>query len=218
MKSRLDTTLDLLHAASDAALATFSVKLAGYPFASQVPFAPDAQHRPVVLISALAEHSRNLTANPRASLLVSTTLAEGEIARVTLTGELHPVEPEPALMARYLRYHPAAERFLQSGDFGFRYFIASQIYVVGGFGQAGWLEADRLSRVPSIDYALERTLIESATATLRPDIRLLGIDACGIDVMKDKHRLRLGFAETFADEASLRSATAALVATLNTEE
>ena len=218
MKSRLDTTLDLLHTASEAALATFSAKLAGYPFASQVPFATDAQHRPILLVSALAEHSRNLDANPCASLLVSKTMAEGEIARVTLTGTLQPFTPEPALLARYLRYHLAAERFLQLGDFGFRRFTADQIYVVGGFAQAGWLEAGRLARLPSIPYAQERTLIESASATFGPDIRLLGIDAIGIDAMKENQRLRLGFSEPLLDEASLRAATATLVAALNAEE
>ncbi len=218
MKSRIDTTLDLLHAASEAALATFSVRRAGYPFASQVPFAPDAQHSPILLVSALAEHSRNLDVNPRASLLVSKTMAEGEIARVTLTGELQPIAPEPALVARYLRYHPAAERFLQLGDFGFRRFAADNIYVVGGFAQAGWLEADRLARLPSIAYALERTLIDSTSPMLRPDTRLLGIDAYGIDVLKEQQRLRLGFSEPLSDEASLRTATTKLAAALNTEE
>ena len=218
MKSRLDTTLHLLHSASEAALATFSVKLSGYPFASQVPYVLDAWHRPVLLVSALAEHSKNLAANPHASLLVSTTIAEGEIARVSLTGELRSFEPEPGLIARYLRHHPAAERFLQLGDFGFKRFLASQIYVVGGFAQAGWLDGDRLDRLPAIPYDIENDLIETMTAQLDPGTHLLGIDAYGIDVMQNRQRRRLDFSDPPIAEETLAAATAKLVAALRSDQ
>jgi len=193
MKSRLDTALDLLHTTSEAALATISVTMAGYPFASQVPFALDAKHYPVLLISSLAEHCKNLTVNPQASLLVSQTLADGEIARVTLIGEVHAFQPEAGFVARYLRYQPAAERFLQLGDFGFRCFEPRRIYVVGGFAQAGWLEGDRFAKLPQVSRATEQLIIDTAQATLPDNVQLLGIDAFGADVRAGGHRLRIAF-------------------------
>ena len=54
------------------ALSTLSRKLAGYPFGSSVPFVLDHAARPAILISRLAEHTRNIHADPRVSLLVHT--------------------------------------------------------------------------------------------------------------------------------------------------
>ena len=51
-------------------LATQSLRLKGYPFASLAPYILDAQGNPVFLISALAIHTKNLQADPRASLLI----------------------------------------------------------------------------------------------------------------------------------------------------
>lgn len=208
MKSRLDTAIELLHSASEAALATASVSLPGYPFATLVPFALDAQHRPLLLLSGLAEHSRNLAADPRASLLVAKPLGESEIARVTLLGSIQPVTPESALVERYLRYQPAAERFLQLGDFAFRRFELQRLYIVGGFAQAGWLEQPRLLNLPAIEPEEESTLIASLQASLPAELRLLGIDAWGCDLMSRTGRIRISFS---AGPVSLATLPAELI-------
>ena len=116
MKSRLAVLIDLLHRCPDGALATHSVAMPGYPFATALPFAIDQQHRPLFLISRLAEHTQNLAVHPRASLLVRIPLAAGEVARATVAGPVAPIDAEPLLVERYLRYQPDAERFLQLGD------------------------------------------------------------------------------------------------------
>src|SRR6266478_8966248 len=54
-----------------SALATLSRKHPGHPFASVMPYALDEQGQPLVLISAMAMHTQNLQADPRASLLVT---------------------------------------------------------------------------------------------------------------------------------------------------
>lgn len=78
MLSRLELLIDQLHSVQEAALATHSTTLEGFPFASAVPFVTDEHHRPVFLISGIAEHSRNLAANPRASLMIAKALGEGK--------------------------------------------------------------------------------------------------------------------------------------------
>jgi putative heme iron utilization protein len=138
MRSRLEILIDLLHGAGDAALATQSLSMPGFPFASAVPFATDERHRPLLLISRLAEHTQNLNADARASLLLSRPLGDGEMARVTLLGQVAPAEASQELVARYLRYHPEAERFLRLGDFAFHRLEPVRIRVIGGFAQAGW--------------------------------------------------------------------------------
>ena len=112
MASRLKILIDLLHTPGDIGLATHSAAVPGYPFATSVPFATDEHHRPLMLISRLAEHTQNLIADSRASLLVARELGGGEIARVSLVGNVAQIELSPLMCARYLRFHPEAERFM----------------------------------------------------------------------------------------------------------
>lgn len=208
MLSRLETLIDLLHGAAEAALATHSQALPGFPFASAVPFVTDAEHRPILLISRLAEHTRNLEADARASLLVARPLGEGEMARATLVGRVAPVEVEPALRARYLRYHPPAERFLQLGDFAFHCFEPEHIRIVGGFAQAGWLAREQMlkaARLPLADEARLLADLPSSAATV------LGIDAYGADLQLGDVRRRLRFADgPLAAEAAGKAVRVAL--------
>lgn len=193
MLSRLELLIDLLHSASEAALATHSTTLDSFPFASAVPFATDAHHRPILLISGLAEHSRNLQTNPRASLMIAKTLGEGEMARVSLIGEVHPIEAEPLLVARYLRYHPHAERFLQLGDFRFHCFEPIRVLTVGGFAKASWLEGNRLGKAPVIALNDEAALLAQHAQAGDPACRLRGIDAFGADILLNGKPMRLRF-------------------------
>src|SRR5882757_272145 len=57
--------------ARHAALATVGVEPSGYPFGSLVGHALDDAGRPLLCLSDLAEHTTNLKADPRASLMVS---------------------------------------------------------------------------------------------------------------------------------------------------
>ena len=193
MLSRLELLIDLLHSASEAALATHSTTLDGFPFASAVPFVTDVHHRPIMLISGLAEHSRNLQANPRASLMIAKTLGKGEMARVSLIGEVHPIEAEPLLVARYLRYHPHAERFLQLGDFRFHCFVPIRVLTVGGFAKASWLEGSRLREAPVISLHDEADLLARYAQEGRQDCSLRGIDAFGADALLAGKPVRIRF-------------------------
>ncbi len=211
MLSRLETLIDLLHGAGEAALATQSLAVPGFPFASAVPFAPDERHRPILLISRLAEHTQNLGADPRASLLLARPLAAGEMARVTLIGTVQPVEARPELIARYLRYHPEAERFLQLGDFGFHRLEPARIRVIGGFAQAGWLDGERLLEAAGLAAAAEARLREACASLLPPGAEWLGIDAYGADLRRGGVRERLRFAHGPLDAAAIGRELAALV-------
>lgn len=193
MRSRLEILVDLLHSQDTAALATQSSTLPGHPFASSVAFAPDEHHCPLLLISHLAEHTRNLAADARASLLVSRSMDGGEIARASLVGRVVRVEPDAPLVARYLRYQPAAERFLQLGDFFFHRFEPERILVVGGFAQAGWLEGKALLAAPSLGCEEEASLLASRAPA--PDVELLGVDLYGMDVRAQGARRRIEFAD-----------------------
>lgn len=193
MPSRLATLVELLHRVPQAALATHSASMPGYPFASVVAFAPDEQHRPVLLISRLAEHSRNLQQDPRVSLMVAQALGQGEVARATLVGEIVPYPASPAWAERYLRYQPDAQRLLALGDFGFVCLEAVRIQVIGGFARAGWIEGSALREAPNIPPPLEAGLREQLAPGLPEAWTLLGIDAHGADVACAGRRQRISF-------------------------
>ena len=45
-------------------LSTHSVEAQGYPFGSVTPYCFDRKGRPVILISLIAQHTKNIKANP----------------------------------------------------------------------------------------------------------------------------------------------------------
>jgi len=193
MLSRLELTIELLHAVPEAALATHATALPGFPFASVVSFVADERHRPVFLISRLAEHTRNLATDARAGLVMAMRMGEGEIARVTLLGEARPIEANPLLTNRYLRHHPHAEYFLQLGDFAFYRLDPLRILAVGGFAQAGWIEGARLLDAPAMTLEEEAALLERHADELPSGWRLVGADFYGVNVLREGQLSRIRF-------------------------
>ncbi|MGH7089175.1 MAG: HugZ family protein, partial [Stellaceae bacterium] len=114
-----------------------------YPYASLVLVAFDTDLSPLLLISTLAEHTRNLARSPRASLLFDATQGLADPltgARVTLVGEAARVENE-RLMARYVARHPSAELYKGFRDFGLWRLAPARAHLVAGFGRIHWLDA-----------------------------------------------------------------------------
>src|SRR3954465_9061492 len=95
----------LLHLGRIGSLSTQSLKEPGFPFGSVMPYGLDAQGRPIFLISTMAMHTQNLRADPRASLLVTQSDSGGDVlgaSRVTLMGDIRPVDEEEVVEARQL--------------------------------------------------------------------------------------------------------------------
>lgn len=125
---------------------SIDVRHAGHPFVSLVAIAVDARGRPLLLLSGLAEHTKNLAASPKASILVTDAPADGDPlarARVTLTGACARVaEAErDAVRDAYLARHPEASAWASFADFGFFRLEPEAIRVVAGFGRMAWLSS-----------------------------------------------------------------------------
>jgi len=190
MKIDPAAAIHLLHTSPHAVLATHSTQMPGYPYATAVPLVVDEAQRPLLLISALAEHTRNLLADGRASLAVSEPDAANiqNAARLTLLGRFEPVQPPPETVARYLRYQPDAEQYLQLDFMFFRMSIERTRYI-GGVGRMGWLESADWQAAASLSSAAEAALLAEATRHT-PGIELIGIDAHGLDYILDGRRQR----------------------------
>jgi putative heme iron utilization protein len=140
---RVRTMLSLLPIAT---LSTVSRKHPGFPFGSLMPFAIDAGGRPLFLISNMAMHTQNLKADPRCSLFVSQTAADGDplgASRATLVGHARPVSEGETDSARqtYLARHENSRYWVDFADFSFFRLEPIDVYYVGGFGVMGWVEA-----------------------------------------------------------------------------
>jgi hypothetical protein len=202
--------LHLLHQVAAGTLATHSRQPEGFPYPSILPFAPDARHRPTILVSRLAEHTRNLQGDPRAGFLVAHA-PDGDVLngqRVTLLGSFETVEPTPAVVGRYLRYHPDAERYLALGDFSFWVMTLERMRYIGGFGAMGWLDGNELDPFEPLGFDEERALLEFFDAhPQRPDhLELIGIDRYGADLKHEGARSRFTFDEVAKNADSLHAA------------
>jgi putative heme iron utilization protein len=195
MKPEFDTVLHLLHSIATGTLASHSLQLPGYPFASALPFVLDQAHRPVFLVSGLAEHTKNLLADRRASFLVTAGNDANLLnsPRMTLLGDALPVEATAELQARFLRYQPDAEQYLALGDFAFFRLQPKRLRYVGGFAQMGWIEEAEWDEATVLALTDEAALIQDLLGDLPPRTRLLGLDCYGIDFERQGERERQRF-------------------------
>ncbi len=142
-----ETVRDLLRRAETAALAT-TLQRGGSqaPYASLVLLACDHAGAPLLLLSDLADHSKNIAADPRVSLLVDGHRPEEEPltgARASLQGRAAVVRDQ-ALLDRFVARHPSAATYAGFGDFHLYRVEPEAAHLVAGFGQIHWLDAEDL--------------------------------------------------------------------------
>ena len=120
-----------------------SLESDGAPYASLVTVALDHDLAPILLLSGISEHTKNVTADRRVSLLFDGTDGHPNPQtgpRVTLSGKAEPSSDE-RLKARFLALHPAAALYAGFGDFGIWRVTPERAHFVGGFGRAVWFPA-----------------------------------------------------------------------------
>src|ERR1700761_7043903 len=112
----------LLRRSRQGALATL-VPGSGDPYCSLVNVASHPDGSPILLISRLALHTRNILEDARVSLMLDERAAGDPLegARIMLAGraERAGTDDEPVLRRRYLAAHPSAEAFVEFKDFSF---------------------------------------------------------------------------------------------------
>ena len=119
-----------------------------------MPYALDERGRPIYLISSMAMHTQNIATNPRGSLLVTQSDADGDVlgaSRVTLMGKIARVGEDEKSPVRelYLASYPNASYWVDFEDFNFYRMDIVDVYYVGGFGVMGWVSAeDYLAAAP----------------------------------------------------------------------
>jgi len=133
----------LMHAQATAAFGTL---MDGAPYVSLVLVAFDADGSPLLLLSRLAQHTRNLLTDPRVSLLFEGAAGLDDPLtgpRLTVLGSVAPCA-DPEALQRYLARHPSAETYAGFSDFGLYKVTIARAHYVAGFGQIRWIEAGEL--------------------------------------------------------------------------
>jgi heme oxygenase (biliverdin-IX-beta and delta-forming) len=200
----------LLNQQSVGVLSTHSVDVAGYPFGSIAPYTLDYDGEPTILISDIAQHTRNIKHNNKVSLTVFDQQADDPQAggRLTWLGDAEPVDPRDAeRRERYLRYFPSAESYFETHDFSFYKIRLRRARFIGGFGQIYWIEPDAML-VKNPFRESERMIIQHMNQDHRPallhycdvlkdvkadEVIMIGIDSEGFDLLADGRKLRIDF-------------------------
>lgn len=203
-------------------LSTLSKRLAGYPFGSVAPFVTDHSGCPILLISSLAEHTRNLDADPRCSLIVQPFSPDMQsTGRVTIIGNASRLTDKDALGPRYLRFHPQAQAYFAMHDFSFYRIEPVRVRWIGGFGKIHWVEAADYLLAEGPLASQETDILAHMNADHGPNLlaycrhvhgveaktaEMIGIDPDGFDVRADGRVWRFAFPGPIADVQQARQA------------
>ncbi len=216
----------LIRGANSASLATSAQ---GQPFASLVTPAPAPDLSPLLWLSTLSAHTRQLVADPRCALMF-TGKAEGPnpqtAPRVTVTGlaERVPDEGVAPLKARWLARHPYAALYADFADFGlWRVRIGAALHV-GGFARAERIRASELAPDPAAIAAIlaaEAGIVAhmnadhaDAVAAIAQGLlgagpgawRMAAVDVDGADISDSNQTVRLAFLTPVSDSDCVRAA------------
>lgn len=138
----------LLRSIDGGVLSTMSVEIPGYPFGSIAPYALTHEGRLVIQVSSIAQHTKNMLADPRVCLTAAAEPREGRnrqaLGRVTLVGDASPLPEEhvEAAGARYFQFFPEARAYAGTHDFSFFWIEPLRIRHIAGFGQIFWVERE----------------------------------------------------------------------------
>jgi len=184
----------------------------GQPYASLVAVACDLDASPLLLLSDLAQHSRNLVENPQLSLLFDGGGGGDDPlagARLSLLGAAARCD-DPHLLARFVARHPGAAAYAGFGDFHLYRVTIGRGHLVAGFGRINWVEPQEIrfsaeagalaAAEPEIvahmnaDHA-DAVALFAARLLRRPGSgwRMTGIDPEGIDLRQEHEMARLDF-------------------------
>jgi putative heme iron utilization protein len=213
----------LMREGRSGALATLMAG-SGDPYCSLVNVASAPDGAPLLLLSKLAVHTKNVLADSRASLMLDER-KEGDPlqgARVMLMGRLAVTEASAA-RAAYLRRQPEAEMFAGFADFSFYRMAVSRAHLVAGFGRIVDLtaqdvltdttgaealidaEADAIAHMNADHAEACRLYATKLLGGPDGDWKCAGIDPEGIELQQGRMALRLFFPQRVTGPGPLRA-------------
>src|SRR5215216_1976669 len=230
----------LVRSERNAVLCSLSKRNAGWPFGSIAPYAITSAGEPVILISEIAEHTRNVRADCRVSLLIQDSAARSDPqagARVTLMGYAVPVSRLylDDARRRYLGLFPNSASYFEAHDFSLFQIKVEQVRFIGGFGEIYWLggrevvdatansgidplapQSEMICDHMNQDHADAVRLYAAAFADARPDAaKMIHVDSKGFDLVAVEsggHRhIRIDFPQPVSTPEQVRAVMVEMV-------
>ena len=216
----------LLTSEGDGVLSTISAEVEGYPFGSVTPYCLDSDFIPNILISSIAQHTKNILVNNKVSLLISEKINQTNkqsVGRLTFIGEAVKVTADEDIKKRYLNYFPGAKDYFGTHNFSFFKINPVRLRFIGGFGKIYWIEKDSLNlkNIFSIDEENKiinhmnqdhgTNLKDYSRFYLKHEwkegdlIRMCGMDQYGVDLSVNENKHRIYFDQELSEVGQARS-------------
>ena len=217
----------LLRSRDFGVLATHSRDLPGYPFGSIAPYVLDDDGQPLLLIASIAQHTKNIGADPRVSLTIwEEGLSDPQAgARLTWIGDAaRTADGDASAKARYLRYLPSSAGHFDAHDFSLYRILLKRGRFIGGFGSIHWIEPAAM-RLANPLLPLEAGIVAHMNGDHAGALRdcckafrkleasqavMVGLDPEGFDVLADGRRVRFDFDPPVHTADEVRKAMVAL--------
>lgn len=201
-------------------LSTLSLDVEGYPFGSVVPYCLSEKVEPVILISNIAQHTKNINANSKVSLTIfdknkNDVQANG---RITYIGDAIK-DDDPYLKDKYINNISDSIKYFEFHDFSIYKIVLKKVRFIDGFGKIYWVDPQ--------DFILENPLKSVENRIINhmnndhldslikycnfyknietSDAKMIGIDSEGFDVLSNKFDLiRFTFENPISDAGQAR--------------
>lgn len=216
---------DLMRAHPKVAIGTSLAGQNGFPYVSLAIAAVAHDASPLLLLSRLADHTHNLEADPRISLLFDGTAGLASPltgARASVQGKALR-DDDPHLLERFVRRHPEAATYAGFRDFGLFRIEVTRAHLVAGFGRIQWVEPAEIlfdttgyKELARAEARMVAHMNEDHDDAVQLYARMLGsdghgwtmtgIDPEGVDLRRRGDTLRVPFGHPVSDAAAARSA------------
>lgn len=218
-----DEARQLLLNTSYGLLSTHSLEMEGFPFGSVVPYCLDRTGTPIILISRLAQHCKNVLANEKVSLLVMDESEPNKhlAGRLTLLCEAKPITHHD-VAPRYHSFYPGTKDYQSQLDFDFFRLEIVKARYVGGFGKIHWLKSEQLNKHNPFHEGSETSIVSHMNEDHSDAIEkycqdrdiempkdaqavMVGIDSEGMHIRIGEQLHRISFAREVNDPLEART-------------
>ena len=195
-----------------------TLDLGGYPLGSVVPFCLNEKNEIILLIADIAQHTKNVKENAKASLTLHNddqdNIQKGW--RLTILGDVKAATEEeiPAAAKRYERFYPESSRYHKVHNFQFYLLKPKKARYINGFGEIHWVDYEAILAPTIFDEKSESEMIDhmnadhhdalllyldTQTTVTKPDlVRMVEVDQYGFTIAHDEEFFRF----TFEQEAT----------------